>query len=195
MAKQGDYVQLLRDVDGYLVPRIPEGTHGVVVEAYEAPVEGYAVDVGLRDPSTGERVYDNVILRPEQFRVLPHACGLNIDAELERALVALIEDALKGSACGRAVLTDAVAIELEGPLPKETAREARGSRDFNYTAHIEGKPGVPLDDVVWAVAALLSALWDRRIPAVARCAYAGRLPDRGGYERWEVLSPAEGSVT
>lgn len=195
-ATEGDYVRVLCDVDGDMLPHIPAGTHGVVVDSYDVPTEGYAVDIALRDALTGERMYDNVILRPQQLHVLAHGCSVDIDADLDpTVLVSLIERALEGAAHGRTVRTDAVAIELEGPLPKETAREARGSRDFNYTAHIEGKPGVPLDDVVSAVAALLSALWDRRIPAVARCAYAGRLPDRGGYERWEVLSPGEGSVT
>jgi hypothetical protein len=48
----------------------------VVVEAYEHPKEGHAVDVSMPDESsfTGFR-YDNVILAPGQFVVVPTDLG------------------------------------------------------------------------------------------------------------------------
>lgn len=193
MARQWDYVRLLQDVDGYLLPDIPAGTYGVIVEAYEVPSEGYDVDVAIRDPDTGERLYDNVVLRPEQFRVLLHGCALDIDSAVldAPAIIDLMKEAFTGSARGRTVTTSAVAIELDGPLPREAAMEARGSRDFNYQAHIEGRPGVALDDVVAAVSTLLDTLWGLGIPAVARCDYADRLPRGSGYELWDDLRPGE----
>lgn len=48
---------------------MPVGTEGVIVEAYEDP-EGYAVDLAIRDESlVGDHRYENVILKPHQFRV------------------------------------------------------------------------------------------------------------------------------
>lgn len=51
---------------------IPRGTSGAVVEAYDQPTEGYAVDVNIPDDtsSAGFR-YDNVILYPDQFDIVP----------------------------------------------------------------------------------------------------------------------------
>jgi hypothetical protein len=49
---------------------ISKGTEGTIVECYENP-EGYAVDLAIPDDSsvTGYD-YENVILYPEQFRVV-----------------------------------------------------------------------------------------------------------------------------
>ncbi len=49
---------------------IPKGTQGSIVECYTNS-EGYAVDIGIRDDSsiTGYD-YENVILYPEQFKVI-----------------------------------------------------------------------------------------------------------------------------
>jgi hypothetical protein len=71
-ARVRDEIELLVDVPGESQSwPIPRGTRGVVVEAYEQPIEGYAVDVNLPDKTstTGYR-YDNVILMADQFRVL-----------------------------------------------------------------------------------------------------------------------------
>ena len=49
---------------------IPAGSMGTIVECYQQPREGYAVDLEVPDPSqsTGTN-YENVILSPEQFEV------------------------------------------------------------------------------------------------------------------------------
>ncbi len=50
---------------------IPYGTIGTIVECYQQPKEGYAVDVAIPDKShVGEFVYDNIILFPDQFEVV-----------------------------------------------------------------------------------------------------------------------------
>jgi len=72
-ARVWDRVRLLVDVPGEMSERdvIPVGTLGVVVEAYETPVEGYAVDTAIpihEEPYGYE--YDNVILYPDQFIVV-----------------------------------------------------------------------------------------------------------------------------
>jgi hypothetical protein len=50
---------------------IPKGTIGTVIECYERPKEGYAVDLTILS-ETGEPGFDyeNVILYPEQFSVV-----------------------------------------------------------------------------------------------------------------------------
>ncbi|MEA5510611.1 hypothetical protein VB715_12630 [Crocosphaera sp. UHCC 0190] len=49
---------------------IPKGTQGSIVECYENP-EGYAVDLAIPDNSLiTDYDYENVILYPEQFRVI-----------------------------------------------------------------------------------------------------------------------------
>ncbi|GFE70851.1 hypothetical protein [Chroococcus sp. FPU101] len=54
----------------------PEGTLGTVVEAYTNP-EGYAVDLAIPDNKlVGGFRYYNVILKPEQFRLIK---GLDLD--------------------------------------------------------------------------------------------------------------------
>lgn len=72
-AQEWDTVVLTVDVPGELRDAIIlKGTSGVVIEAYEQPIEGYAVDVNIPDESSlsGFR-YDNVILYPDQFDVVP----------------------------------------------------------------------------------------------------------------------------
>jgi hypothetical protein len=77
-ARVDDTVELLVDVPGLSLRGevIPKGTQGGVVEAYDEPTEGYAVDVAIPDDSstTGYR-YDNLILYPDQFRVVTHSTG------------------------------------------------------------------------------------------------------------------------
>lgn len=72
-ARVWDQVRLLVDVPAFASDRdvIPAGTLGVVIEAYETPVEGYAVDTSIpihEEPSGYE--YDNVLLYPDQFIVV-----------------------------------------------------------------------------------------------------------------------------
>ena len=68
-----DQVRLLVDVPGQMSDRdvIPAGTLGAVIEMYESPSEGYAVDVAVPDADsvTGYE-YDNVLLTPDQFVVV-----------------------------------------------------------------------------------------------------------------------------
>jgi hypothetical protein len=54
----------------YLDRLIPVGTEGTVIECYEDPQEGYAVDIALPDNNqiTGYQ-YDNIILYPNQFEL------------------------------------------------------------------------------------------------------------------------------
>lgn len=50
---------------------IPRGTQGVIIERYNDPIEGYAVDLAVPDESlVGGYLYDNVILHPNQFKVV-----------------------------------------------------------------------------------------------------------------------------
>lgn len=50
---------------------IPIGTQGTIVECYEEPQEGYAVDLAIPDDRwVGGFDYENVILFPEQFVVV-----------------------------------------------------------------------------------------------------------------------------
>ena len=72
-ARTYDCVVLTVDVPGeFSKAIIPKGTSGAVVEAYDQPTEGYAVDVNIPDrtSATGFR-YDNLILYPDQFDVIP----------------------------------------------------------------------------------------------------------------------------
>jgi hypothetical protein len=72
-ARVNDRVELTVDVSSeFRTAVIPKGTIGTVVEAYEQPREGYAVDVAIPDSTlVGGFRYDNVMLLPEQFSVLP----------------------------------------------------------------------------------------------------------------------------
>ena len=71
-AKTDDLVITLEDVPSDFSDRIiPKGSHGVIVECYFDPEEGYCVDLAIPDDSMiGDNSYENVILRPSQFTVL-----------------------------------------------------------------------------------------------------------------------------
>jgi hypothetical protein len=71
-AKMYDAIITLVDVEGDFSGRlIPKGTRGTVIECYNDPQEGYAVDLAIPDPSlVGGSDYENVILYPDQFTVL-----------------------------------------------------------------------------------------------------------------------------
>lgn len=74
-AKVYSRVVLTEDVwSGWSSPQdrlVPRGTRGTVVECYEKPCEGYAVDVEFPDETLPSGYdFDNIILRPEQFDVL-----------------------------------------------------------------------------------------------------------------------------
>jgi hypothetical protein len=50
---------------------IPAGEIGTVIECYTSPEEGYAVDIALPNQVlVGEASYENIILYPDQFRVI-----------------------------------------------------------------------------------------------------------------------------
>jgi hypothetical protein len=50
---------------------IPTGTLGTIVECYQEPQEGYAVDIAIPDERwVGGFDYENVLLFPEQFVVI-----------------------------------------------------------------------------------------------------------------------------
>ena len=68
-----DQVRLSVDVPGEMsdLEVIPAGTLGAVIEAYESPCEGYAVDVAIPDLTlVGGYRYDNLLLTPDQFIVV-----------------------------------------------------------------------------------------------------------------------------
>ncbi len=71
-----DEIETLMDVQSEFRNRIiPKGTHGTVVERYEYPREGYAVDLALPDDTQLDTGFDfeNVVLFPDQFVVVPTA--------------------------------------------------------------------------------------------------------------------------
>lgn len=72
-AREWDSVVLTVDVPSeFRDAIIPKGTTGVVIEAYEQPIEGYAVDVSIPDESSLSGFqYDGLILYPDQFDVVP----------------------------------------------------------------------------------------------------------------------------
>jgi len=50
---------------------LPLGTKGTIIERYDHPEEGYAVDVALpNDTQPSGYFYDNVVLKRDQFRVV-----------------------------------------------------------------------------------------------------------------------------
>jgi hypothetical protein len=71
-ASVDDSVELLVEVPSdFHDELIPRGTRGVVVERYEHPKEGYAIDLAIPDDSlVGGFRYENVVLSPEQFAVV-----------------------------------------------------------------------------------------------------------------------------
>lgn len=65
-------IRTLMEVQGDIYTGIiPRGTRGTIIECYDSPVEGYAVDIFLpsEHSSTGYG-YDSVVLYPEQFEVI-----------------------------------------------------------------------------------------------------------------------------
>jgi hypothetical protein len=70
-AKLYDRIITIDEIPSQFQNKIPVGTEGTVVECYSTPTEGYAVD--LRFPSAelvGGFSYENVVLKPEQFRLI-----------------------------------------------------------------------------------------------------------------------------
>jgi hypothetical protein len=67
-----DRIVLLVDVPcDFSEGLIPRGTQGTVVERYENPKEGYAVDLEVADRSAlGGFRYENVVLLPDQFGIV-----------------------------------------------------------------------------------------------------------------------------
>jgi hypothetical protein len=73
-ARVYDVVRLLVDVPAEYRDRVlPRGSVGTVVEAYEHPREGYAVDFAVPDDRlVGGNSWENVMLKPDQFEVVTH---------------------------------------------------------------------------------------------------------------------------
>jgi hypothetical protein len=71
-ASPNDRVRTLVDVTADFSDRvIPAGNGGVIVEAYDTPREGYAVDLEIEDDTlVGGYDFENVVLGPEQFEVV-----------------------------------------------------------------------------------------------------------------------------
>lgn len=70
-ATVNDSIQTVTEISAEFSDAIlPKGTIGTVVECYEHP-EGYAVDLMIPNPEIiGGFTYENVILSPQQFRVI-----------------------------------------------------------------------------------------------------------------------------
>ena len=187
-AKDGDFVRLIVEVTADVSNRtLPAGTSGVVVESYRHPVEGYAVDLKIPDDSlVGGHDYENVILKPEQFEVIPHPCLLRVHAELPvEALMARVARHGGGRHDEAQVDTDTsfVRVVRQGG-PDEGAGIPRYSSEFRYELWAEARPGVPLEAHAATIAAVLEGLWADGIAAVALCNYEHLLPDQGG-QRWK----------
>jgi hypothetical protein len=72
MAEVDDAIRTLVDLSAEFSRRqIPAGSFGTVVEKYDGP-EGYAVDVVVSRPDlVGGYSFENIILTPDQFEVVP----------------------------------------------------------------------------------------------------------------------------
>jgi hypothetical protein len=183
-AREGDLVRLLVDVDGYLSKRvIPGGTDGVVVEAYSEPQEGYAVDVMTSDLWSPEGLeFDNIILRPDQFELVPHPCTVYIDANVSMDELALrIAHLINGHTCENVALGDDCLFKVfVDPPPHPDACRAPDFTDFRYRVQGEARPGIPVERMVTLVGSILEHYWAEGIGAVALCDYRHLLPRNGG---------------
>ena len=85
-AKVNDRIRLLVDIRSEFRDRIiPRGTEGGIVESYEQPVEGYAADFPVHDPTVvGDTTWENVILYPDQFEVVSSYNGPDEASTAER---------------------------------------------------------------------------------------------------------------
>ena len=74
-AQINDKIKTLTDIASTWDDRIfPKGITGVIVECYQTPEEGYAVDLAIPDPTlVGEFDYENIILKSEQFEIITSA--------------------------------------------------------------------------------------------------------------------------
>ncbi|MBW4440044.1 MAG: hypothetical protein KME10_02155 [Plectolyngbya sp. WJT66-NPBG17] len=74
-AKINDQIQTLVDLQAeFSDSTIPAGAIGTVIECYTSPEEGYAVDIVIPNQTLmGGADYENVILHPDQFRVIPES--------------------------------------------------------------------------------------------------------------------------
>jgi hypothetical protein len=71
-ARVDDRIKTTIDVPGFVIKGIiPKGTEGIIIEAYNQPTEGYAVDMNVVDENAPNGyTYDNVVLFPDQFVVV-----------------------------------------------------------------------------------------------------------------------------
>jgi hypothetical protein len=72
MPSLGDRVRTLVEVQSeFRDLKISAGREGHIVEIYKEP-EGYAVDLAMPRPDlAGEKTWENVVLTPDQFVVIP----------------------------------------------------------------------------------------------------------------------------
>lgn len=187
-AKEGDFVRLLVDVEGEVVHRtLPVGTKGVVVESYRDPTEGYAVDLFIHGKSLhDEEEYDNVILEPEQFDVIPHPCLLRVHSGVSaEALIARVAGLVGGRTGDLEVDTVTSLLQITAERRgNETTSAPPRYWEFRYDLWAEARPAVLLEAHAATIAAVLEGLWADGIPAVALCDFTHLLPDEGG-RRWK----------
>lgn len=186
-AKDRDHVRLLVEVLGEMTHRTsPRGTRGAVIESYQEPTEGCSVDLVIPGNSLDDELeYDTVVLKPEQFEVIPFPCLLRIHTALAPAdLVGRLAELTAGRAQGTEVTTNSSVLSLIRDRRADPAVTPRHSADFRYELWADALPTVPLEPHVATIAAVLEGLWSDGVPAVALCDFAHRLPDEGG-RRWE----------
>jgi hypothetical protein len=182
-AREGDLVRLLVDVDGYLSKRtIPRGTDGVVVEAYAEPDEGYAVDVMTSNLWSPEGLeFDNIVLAPEQFELVPHPCRLHVDPDVKMGeLAEKLAHLIEGHRADNIALSEKCIFQVfvDPRLPPEA-----GVSDFNrfrYRVQGEARSGVSVEEMAAIVGSILEHYWAEGTGAVALCDYRHLLPRNGG---------------
>ncbi|OCR00342.1 hypothetical protein BCD67_00575 [Oscillatoriales cyanobacterium USR001] len=88
-AKINDEIRTVTNIQSTWDDRVfPKGMIGIIVECYQSPEEGYAVDLVIPDPTlVGEFDYENIILKSEQFEVITSA-NLEKEGQIEGLLVA-----------------------------------------------------------------------------------------------------------
>lgn len=178
----GDVVRLVVDVEGDTTVTVPRGTEGLVVEAYTEPQEGYAVDVVTRDEWDPEGPeYDNIIVGPDQFEVVPHPCTIRVDAKgSSRELADRLAEIIDGQSADHIAASDDCCFQVfvDPPLPAE-ARVSGFSR-FRHRVEGEARPGVTVERMATVVASILEHFWAEGTGAVALCHYRHLLPRNGG---------------
>jgi protein-tyrosine-phosphatase len=156
---------------------IPSGTSGVIVEAYDSPVEGYAVDLAIPDDDlVGGYAHENVVLFPDQFVV--------IGDEAPQVLFVCVHNA--GRSQMAAALLDHHA---KGRVRVRSAGSAPGDRINPAVTAVMGEIGI---DMSQALPKPLTDEFVRAADVVVTMGCGDACPIYPGkrYEDWELEDPA-----